>query len=343
MSPTALPTMNPSPTSTATNTNAGTTCAAGAAPTEAGNIVATPQDFGLLLSDQLKEELLPATGEQIAPAAPGAELSEPIASITVDPAVLGLQLNIPPVPAALVLPGAKRAEHENAAPLVVVPENSSGVAAKSDTPAPARASAERVPAFNLSSALPSAETTAETAGPRAIVAAAPLPEIKAVAGPNESTQSLAALQAASSAKAPESAPAIQLSQPVGSERWNTELGRSVQMLIQGDHARASLQVTPPDMGPIEIRIDLSGDEATISFSVQQSDTRAALENALPRLREMLGEAGINLGQSHIDQRSAEQPQDQEGAAGRHRFEDAPIEEATGVTIKARVGLVDTFA
>lgn len=332
MSPTALPTMNAAPANTSAANASTNATSPGASPADASTETGA-QDFGLLLSDQL--DILPAAEE--APAVPGAEAPvDAAAAIAVDPSSVGLQLNIPPVPAAPISATPKRAEEGTATTLLS--DSSAAANTKAESPAPARTPVERGPAFALPTTAP--VNAAESQSPQPGVA---LPDIKPVASANDSTQALAALQSASAAKPQEAAPVVQLAQPVGSERWNTELGRNVQLLIQGDQARASLHVTPPEMGPIEIRIDLSGDQASINFSVQQADTRAALENALPRLREMLGEAGINLGQSQIDQRSAEQGQNQQSGTARHRFEDGPADESLAVAVKTRVGLVDTFA
>ena len=139
------------------------------------------------------------------------------------------------------------------------------------------------------------------------------------------------------------APTVQLQQPVGTERWNTELGHNLSIMIKGDQTRASLMVTPPEMGPIEVQIDLSGDQATINFAVQQTDTRQALENALPRLREMLAESGIHLGQSHVNQQSAEQKQQDASHAQTGFTASSGNEGEAVVRVRTRVGLVDTFA
>lgn len=164
-------------------------------------------------------------------------------------------------------------------------------------------------------------------------------------------QALAALQGAHSAPAaavPDKNPVMTLQSPVGTERWNNELGQSVTMLMRGEHASASLHVTPPDLGPISVRIDMSGDQASISFNVQHADTRQALQNAMPQLRDMLADSGISLGQAQVNQQSAgQQQQSDPGNLPRGRSDSgalAPI--STGETLRVqaqRIGMVDTFA
>ncbi|HEY9380730.1 MAG TPA: flagellar hook-length control protein FliK [Burkholderiales bacterium] len=139
--------------------------------------------------------------------------------------------------------------------------------------------------------------------------------------------------------------AMTLQQPVGSERWNNELGQSVNLLVRADQSSATLHVTPPDLGPIDVKIDMAGDKATLTFTVQNPDTRNALENAMPRLRDLLADGGIALGDAHVNQQSGEQrdaPAHSQRQGGGETI--ALIGTALGTTAaNIRVGLVDTFA
>lgn len=142
-------------------------------------------------------------------------------------------------------------------------------------------------------------------------------------------------------------PTVTLQHQVGSERWNNELGRNVQMFIHAEQHSATLRVTPAELGPVDVRIDMSGDQATVSFTVQHADTRLALENALPRLRDMLADGGILLGQAHVNQDSRGRHDAPAGSArGRHSDTDATpaiggASRPAGTT--RAIGMVDTFA
>ena len=90
--------------------------------------------------------------------------------------------------------------------------------------------------------------------------------------------------------------------------------------------------------------------ASVSFVAQNGATREAIESALPRLRTLLEEQGINLGQASVGEQSAEQQSDgtEEGertsafaADGDERSSD---EETVSISTRVRVarGLLDTF-
>jgi len=93
---------------------------------------------------------------------------------------------------------------------------------------------------------------------------------------------------------------------VGSPDWNGELHDKVALLVHTRIQIAELQLTPPDMGSIGIRIDFSDDQPQVVISAQQTDTRNALDAALPRLRELLADSGITLGGTGVGHRQEQQ-------------------------------------
>lgn len=106
-------------------------------------------------------------------------------------------------------------------------------------------------------------------------------------------------------------PEAGLRQLVGSPRWADELGsRLVMMSVRGQH-EGSLSLAPEHLGPLEVRISMQQGSTHVWFGAQHADTRAALAEALPRLREMFAEAGLSLGQAGV---SHEAPRQQDSAA-----------------------------
>ncbi|EGW55553.1 flagellar hook-length control protein-like protein [endosymbiont of Tevnia jerichonana (vent Tica)] len=108
----------------------------------------------------------------------------------------------------------------------------------------------------------------------------------------------------SNASATRSLPAmgLRLDMPVGQPEWNQSLGDRLQWMIGRNIQQAEVRLSPPHLGPLEIRVSLHNDQASVSFVAQHAATRDAIEAALPRLREMLGEANINLADVDVGQR-----------------------------------------
>lgn len=86
---------------------------------------------------------------------------------------------------------------------------------------------------------------------------------------------------------------------VGTSAWNQALGEKIVWMAAGSQQTASLTLNPPNLGPLQIVLQVSNDQASASFFSAQPEVRQALEAAFPRLREMMDEAGIQLGQATV--------------------------------------------
>lgn len=86
---------------------------------------------------------------------------------------------------------------------------------------------------------------------------------------------------------------------VNDPRWSQQLGDRVLWMARGEVQSAQINITPAQLGPIQISISLQGDQMTAQFVSAHQEVRQVLEDSLPRLREMLSGAGINLGQANI--------------------------------------------
>jgi flagellar hook-length control protein FliK len=97
-----------------------------------------------------------------------------------------------------------------------------------------------------------------------------------------------------------------LEAPVGSRQWDGEFANKLAWVVTRNEQRADLVLTPPQLGRIEVSVSLNGDQASATFTSANPIVREAIEGAMPRLREVLLEAGINLGQTHVGSESPQQ-------------------------------------
>lgn len=86
--------------------------------------------------------------------------------------------------------------------------------------------------------------------------------------------------------------------------FDDALGARVGWLAEQKIGHAHIRVTPNELGPVEVKLQLDGDRVHASFSSAHAEVRQALENGLPRLREMLGEQGLQLAHADVGQQSA---------------------------------------
>jgi flagellar hook-length control protein FliK len=103
---------------------------------------------------------------------------------------------------------------------------------------------------------------------------------------------------------------------------------------------ATLKLTPEHLGPVEVHLALSDGQVNVNFSASHSDTRQALEQSLPQLRDMLAGAGLSLGQAHVQQQMRQGSQNSFSPGGASA--DNGLHEPSA-TIPMRLGLVDEYA
>ena len=109
--------------------------------------------------------------------------------------------------------------------------------------------------------------------------------------------------------------AMGVPQVVGGREWPDAIGQRLLWMAQGDQQFARLKLNPPHLGPLEVRVSVQNDQASVTFIAQHASAREALEAALPRLREMLDQNALQLVRADVSDPGAGQRQQAEGSAG----------------------------
>ncbi len=94
------------------------------------------------------------------------------------------------------------------------------------------------------------------------------------------------------------------------------LGQQIDVWMKGGVQHAEVQLSPQDLGPIRVRIEMEGAHTRVHMSADVPSTRDALQQAMPQLSEQLGQVGISLtGGGVSDQPAFQQSQAQANAEG----------------------------
>ena len=109
------------------------------------------------------------------------------------------------------------------------------------------------------------------------------------------------------------------------ERINIMMSKNIQ--------RADIRLDPPELGNVQIRVNVSGEQTTVQFQVQNAQAREAIESAMPRLREMMEQQGLNLADTQV----GEQARDGSGTGD---GENASGSEAEHWTQESEIALQD---
>jgi len=149
--------------------------------------------------------------------------------------------------------------------------------------------------------------------------------------------SLHAAHAATQASAP-----TELRNTVGTQAWADELGGHLTWMAQQGRESASLTLSPEHLGPIEVRISVQDGKTSVWFGAVNADTRSAIEEALPRLRDLFSAQGLSLADSGVFREAPRQPQPSLSGASRGH---TSADEISGVTSVAKRGngILDLYA
>ena len=82
------------------------------------------------------------------------------------------------------------------------------------------------------------------------------------------------------------------------------LQEKVSMMLNLNNKQAEIRLDPPELGSMQIRIRSDAEQAQVNFVVQNQQAKEALEQSMPKLKEMLAEQGIELGESNIQQENS---------------------------------------
>jgi flagellar hook-length control protein FliK len=143
---------------------------------------------------------------------------------------------------------------------------------------------------------------------------------------------------------------LEVAPPVDGPEFAQALSQQVVWMADKDAQVAELRINPPELGPVEVRLQLSGDEAVVQFASAHAEVRSAIEAAVARLRESMAQAGIQLGETSV---SAESFREQAGHSWGHEQSRAgygqggertePSWTPSAIAHGVRRGLVDLFA
>lgn len=140
-----------------------------------------------------------------------------------------------------------------------------------------------------------------------------------------------------------------LSTSVNSQGWGDELNQKVVWFSGRNISAAEMHLNPAELGPIDVKISVQNDVASLTFNVSNSSVKDLLESNVVRLREMMEASGVEVGEVNIDSGSKEHSDREDSENNNMRFSGAEGElselgdEAIEQTITMKeTNLVDYF-
>lgn len=144
---------------------------------------------------------------------------------------------------------------------------------------------------------------------------------------------------------------IKVDLPVGQPKWNSEFAQKVVWLTNQQQQVAEIRLNPAHLGPVEVMLTITQDQATAQFSSPHLAVRDAIEQALPRLREMMADSGIQLGNVTVGADSFQQEHRQQHgqhSTPNHSYHSSDGKSETVLSIDTtssvrHIGIVNTYA
>ena len=134
---------------------------------------------------------------------------------------------------------------------------------------------------------------------------------------------------------------------LGNQGWGDELVSRVKWQIGKEIQEVKISLNPRELGPLQVKINIIDDQAHVQFVAHHGSVRDAIEEAIPRLREMLEQTGLMLADADVSQQSPDQDRtffEMTGDTSELSENGAEIEEQEQQVkvIRQGVGLVDAF-
>ncbi|OLO05573.1 flagellar hook-length control protein FliK [Salinicola socius] len=90
-----------------------------------------------------------------------------------------------------------------------------------------------------------------------------------------------------------------LTTPVQSPQWPASFGQQILQMHQRGDQQMSLRLHPQELGPISVSLTVQDQQAQLQILSAHAPVRAAVEAAIPQLRQALADSGIALGEAMV--------------------------------------------
>jgi flagellar hook-length control protein FliK len=88
----------------------------------------------------------------------------------------------------------------------------------------------------------------------------------------------------------------------------------VMMMVNQKLQQVEIRLDPPELGNVHVRVNLQNEQAAVSFVVQNQQAKEALEQNTDKLREMLAESGVEVGDTNVSQQDQQSTDEQNSNA-----------------------------
>ncbi len=167
---------------------------------------------------------------------------------------------------------------------------------------------------------------------------------------NTAAADTALTSAALQARADQSAP-VANALNLQSSNVETPLSETLFWMMNKDMKHAQLRIDPPELGALDIHLEVDNNEVKVNMVTQSGVAKDALDSAMPRLREIFAENGMNLVQADVSEKQANDQNDQQAPVAAEVLdvsdsadsEKAQMPTTSTLSLSPASGRLDTYA
>ena len=91
--------------------------------------------------------------------------------------------------------------------------------------------------------------------------------------------------------------------------FSNAVKEKVMVMINQKIKQLEIRLDPPELGSMQVKLNLQNEQAAVNFVVQNQQAKEALEQNMGKLKEMLADSGVDVGESNIEQQDRQAEND----------------------------------
>ena len=88
------------------------------------------------------------------------------------------------------------------------------------------------------------------------------------------------------------------------------LKEKVMIMVNQKIQQVEIRLDPPELGNMHVRVNLQNEQAAVNFLVQSQQAKEALEQGMSKLKDMLSESGVDVGDANVEQQQQQAGEEQ---------------------------------
>ncbi|MCF6194570.1 MAG: flagellar hook-length control protein FliK [Kangiellaceae bacterium] len=125
--------------------------------------------------------------------------------------------------------------------------------------------------------------------------------------------------------------------------FSPNLANRIQWIYQQAMTSAEILMDPPELGPLSVKLRSHQGETNILFQVSNPQTKEMIEESLAKLKEMLEQQGIQLGDTQVEHRESNGNEKESSTSSHSLASTEPEIQQQNDSSVQTIGLLDTYA